>query len=263
MSPRRLLLLVLAASTVLLSVAQATPAQAAAATPIRIVVNGTVIPTDVDPQTVGGRVLVPARFIAEPLGADVQFDSQNQRVIITSRQALEAGKTPAPPAASGGSPAITVFVDGVEVKMDVAPQAIGGRVMVPARFVAEPLGATVGWNGDERAVLIRDPAVFQEKWKAQTLKTFDPDHVFLYDLEDWDDQGLVSLVHADSVGGTHQGSDGALQSFAENNLARVKGPIDKAHAMGLQRFIHYHQNSPDIDRDEELDALASGGDPSA
>jgi hypothetical protein len=234
--------------------------RAAAAAPIRIVVNGVVVATDVEPQTVGGRVLVPARFIAEPLGAKVEFDSQSQRVIITSRQALQAGRVPEPPGGQGPSaqpaasaaPGIAIFVDGVDVKSDVAPQAIGGRVMVPARFVAEPLGATVEWNGDERAVLVRDAAPFLEKFRAQVARTFQPDHVFLYDLDDWDDQSLVDLVHADSTGGTHQGRNGSLEYFAENNLALVKGPVDKAHAMGLKRFIHYHQNSPDVDRDEEL-----------
>ena len=38
---------------------------------------------------------------------------------------------------------IRIFIDGQEVVPDVPPQIIDGRVMVPARFIAEPLGATV------------------------------------------------------------------------------------------------------------------------
>lgn len=50
---------------------------------------------------------------------------------------------------------IRLFVNGQEIHCDVPPQNINGRVMVPARFVAEPLGATVEWNGDNNAVVIK------------------------------------------------------------------------------------------------------------
>ena len=36
---------------------------------------------------------------------------------------------------------IALYVDDQIIQCDVAPQIINGRVMVPARFVAEPLGA--------------------------------------------------------------------------------------------------------------------------
>lgn len=49
---------------------------------------------------------------------------------------------------------IRLFVNGQEVVPDVPPVIIDGRVMVPARFIAEPLGATVEWDGDNRTVII-------------------------------------------------------------------------------------------------------------
>jgi hypothetical protein len=49
---------------------------------------------------------------------------------------------------------IRIFIDGQEVVPDVPPQIIDGRVMVPARFIAEPLGATVEWDGENRTVII-------------------------------------------------------------------------------------------------------------
>ncbi len=49
---------------------------------------------------------------------------------------------------------IKLIVNGQEIKTDVAPQLISGRVMVPAKFVAEPLGATVQWDAQNNAVLI-------------------------------------------------------------------------------------------------------------
>lgn len=50
--------------------------------------------------------------------------------------------------------AIKLIINGQEIHPDVPPQMIEGRVMVPARFVAEPLGATVEWDGSTNSVII-------------------------------------------------------------------------------------------------------------
>jgi len=50
--------------------------------------------------------------------------------------------------------AIGLFVDGKEIVCDVPPQIIDGRVMAPARFVAEALGAEVEWDAASNTVII-------------------------------------------------------------------------------------------------------------
>ncbi|MGE5381575.1 MAG: copper amine oxidase N-terminal domain-containing protein [Methylocystaceae bacterium] len=55
---------------------------------------------------------------------------------------------------AGGATAIKLIVNGHIVDCDVPPMVINGRTMVPARFVAEPLGATVTWNESMQAVII-------------------------------------------------------------------------------------------------------------
>jgi hypothetical protein len=62
----------------------ATATFAMAANPIKLIVNGQEIQCDVPPQNINGRVLVPARFVAESLGASVTWDSTNNAVVITS-----------------------------------------------------------------------------------------------------------------------------------------------------------------------------------
>jgi len=62
----------------------ATAIGATASSNIRLVVNGREIETDVPPQLINGRVMVPARFVAEPLGATVEWDGENMAVIIQS-----------------------------------------------------------------------------------------------------------------------------------------------------------------------------------
>ena len=48
-----------------------------------------------------------------------------------------------------------MVVDGQEVVGDVPPQIINDRTMVPVRFVAQALGAAVGWDAAERRVIIK------------------------------------------------------------------------------------------------------------
>jgi hypothetical protein len=53
------------------------------------------------------------------------------------------------------APAIQLVVDGRPLTMDVQPQVIDGRVMIPARALAEALGATVEWDGAGRRVVVK------------------------------------------------------------------------------------------------------------
>jgi hypothetical protein len=49
---------------------------------VRIFVNGQEIYSDVPPQIINGRTMVPIRFVAEALGANVQWDEKTQAVSI-------------------------------------------------------------------------------------------------------------------------------------------------------------------------------------
>lgn len=54
---------------------------------------------------------------------------------------------------SGG---IHVVVNGIDIddKMDVKASMVNGRVVVPARFLAEALGAEVSWNADTKTITV-------------------------------------------------------------------------------------------------------------
>lgn len=53
-----------------------------ASEPIKLVVNGQEIKPDVAPQIINNRTMVPVRWIAEALGAHVEWDPENQMVLI-------------------------------------------------------------------------------------------------------------------------------------------------------------------------------------
>jgi hypothetical protein len=71
----------------------ATATFALAGQPIKLIVNDREIQCDVPPQFVNGRVLVPARFVAEPLGARVEWDEKKRAVVVTNINTPEIKQT--------------------------------------------------------------------------------------------------------------------------------------------------------------------------
>jgi len=95
-----------------------------------------------------GRVLVPMRAIAEAMGATVNWNSDTQTAdILKGIQdiKMQIGNN-------------TMLLNGVSVQLDVPPEIIGGRTLVPARAIAEAFGADVTWDADEYAVYITSNA---------------------------------------------------------------------------------------------------------
>lgn len=61
--------------------------------PIKLVVNGQEIKSDVSPQMVGNRTMVPVRWIAEALGAEVEWDAQTKTVFIRTNTSSPENQT--------------------------------------------------------------------------------------------------------------------------------------------------------------------------
>jgi len=52
--------------------------------PIKLIINGKEIKTDVLPQIIDGRAMVPVRWFAEGFNADVQWDEENKSILINA-----------------------------------------------------------------------------------------------------------------------------------------------------------------------------------
>ena len=101
-----------------------------------------------------GRTMVPLRFIAEGLGAEVGWDGIERKVTINYRgETIELwiGKTLAK-------------VNGQNYLLDVAPEIKNGRTFVPIRFIAEAFGAKVGWNSQLKEVSIEEVIKKINEW---------------------------------------------------------------------------------------------------
>ncbi len=112
-------------------------------------VNGEKILIDVPPQIISGRTMVPIRVISEGMGAEVSWDGDERRIIITLTN-LDGTKR----VVKMWVNKTTAEIDGEQVELDSPPTILSGRTLVPVRFISEAFGASVNWNQEERAVTI-------------------------------------------------------------------------------------------------------------
>ena len=119
--------------------------------------NNNEIKNDVAPIIVDGRTYTPARFVAEKLGAIVDWNEAAQLVTVTSKDKkivieLTIGSN-------------TALVNGEKVEMDAAAFIQDSRTYTPARFVAEQLGAEVVWNAMTRQVIVTETVEVEKETK--------------------------------------------------------------------------------------------------
>jgi len=111
------------------------------------VFDNTSIPMDAVSCIKNNRTYVPVRYLANALGvadSGITWDSATQ--IVTLNKGSDTVRL------IMGSK--TLDKNGGATTMDVVPSITDGRMMLPARWVAEAFGATVGWDGTTQAVLI-------------------------------------------------------------------------------------------------------------
>ena len=121
------------------------PAIVSAEENITVQLDGRNLEFDVPPQIINGRTMVPMRKIFEEMGTVVEWDNATQTVVATNDLCVINATINNNIMKINGTPKI----------LDVSPQLVGGRTLVPARFVAEALGAEVNWNGETSTVIIK------------------------------------------------------------------------------------------------------------
>ena len=91
-----------------------------------------------------GRTLIPVRFVTESLGATVEWNEKYQEVKIKKDNVN-----------------ISIMINDRDIvvngrikTMDTKAIIKDGRTFVPIRYVAEELGATVGWDPNTKTVII-------------------------------------------------------------------------------------------------------------
>jgi len=102
---------------------------------------------DVAPYIKDGRTFLPLRYVANALGVDddnIIWDPVARAVTVFKGDRIAQ--------VTIGSK--TMLVNGVTVNMDVAPEITDGRTMLPIRWMAQALGASIDWDAATRTVTV-------------------------------------------------------------------------------------------------------------
>lgn len=99
---------------------------------------------DTVPVIVEGRTLLPMRAIIETMGGTVDWDNEQQTIVLSygnNQIELQINNSRA-------------YLNGEEKEIEVPPVIINGRTMLPIRFIAESFGFNVDWNSTEQIITI-------------------------------------------------------------------------------------------------------------
>ncbi|MCW2279009.1 copper amine oxidase N-terminal domain-containing protein, partial [Heliophilum fasciatum] len=102
-------------------------------------VNGMEKSMDVAPYIKNSRTYMPVRYVAEALGVssdNIIWDADSQSVTLIKGSTIAQMTI--------GSPQMKV--NGTTIYMDAAPEITSDRTMLPLRFIAQALGASVHWD---------------------------------------------------------------------------------------------------------------------
>ena len=116
---------------------------------------------DVAPKIEKDRTMLPARFVAENLGAKVEWDGEKELVTITGKN-LKTNENVTILITIG---AATAKVNGKEIKLDSAAFVENDRTYTPIRFISEELGASVEWVEKDKKVIITKPEIKKAETK--------------------------------------------------------------------------------------------------
>ncbi len=124
---------------------------------IQVTYQGNALVFDQSPIIEQNRTLVPLRAIFEAMGAEVSWDEANRLVTATRQQNTIQVQVDNRLA----------FCNGVAVTLDAPAKIVGGRTLVPVRFIAEAFGAEVNWDNNTRTVAITEAEAQSEPAQTQ------------------------------------------------------------------------------------------------
>lgn len=104
---------------------------------------------DVAPVIRNERTMLPSRFIAESLGATVEWNEEKQLVTIKGKNEKDEDIIILITIGAAYS-----SVNGESIKLDSPAFIENDRTYTPIRFISEQLGANVDWNESEQKITI-------------------------------------------------------------------------------------------------------------
>lgn len=116
---------------------------------------------NVTPIVQNGRTLVPVRFIADSLGASVNWDDATQTVML-NKKGLAVSIT------LGES---EIIINGVPTKTDVPATTKDGRTLLPLRAVSDAFSKQLFWD-DRGIIVMSDKAINPDETMKVAIDTY-------------------------------------------------------------------------------------------
>ena len=103
------------------------------------------------PYINNNRTFVPVRFVADALGASVEWDAKTGTATLRSEEnIIKLTTNDKWMQVSDYKPVVWK-----KIKMDTAPHIVNNRMMIPIRYIAENLNCRVDWDAARnRAIII-------------------------------------------------------------------------------------------------------------
>ena len=99
--------------------------------------------------------LVPVRGVFESMGADVRWNEDERKVTVVSDNGVDRAVLIIDDYIMNTFHFTSLFTPNKkEVELEVPPQIMNDRTMVPLRAISETIGADVEWDGENYAVII-------------------------------------------------------------------------------------------------------------
>ena len=111
---------------------------------IAVTVNGEAVEFDQAPELIDEVLMLPLRFIAEKLNANVNWYGETQTVFTDCEGTISTIQINNE----------NLFIGDEAVKLEKAPMLKNDRTLVPAAVIEKGTGATIVWDKDNLTVTI-------------------------------------------------------------------------------------------------------------
>ena len=197
----------------------------ASAADIKLIIDGKTVASDVAPVVKSGTTLVPVRVATENLGAIVTWNANTRTATIkTAIYTVEFVIN-----------STTYKVNGVSKTLNIAPELIGGRTMVPIRALSEAIGATVDYNAAANTATINYFADMSGSLKVSGSTTVQPIATAAADKLLADNTSLsISVAGGGSGAGIKEAAEGSV------NIGMSSRELTSEEKASLNEFVIAH-----------------------
>lgn len=210
---------------------------------LSVVLNGEPLDFDVQPQIINGRTMVPMRKIFETLGAMVNWDKNTQQITAKKNDTtiiMQINNN-------------VLLVNGNNVILDVPPQLVDERTLVPVRAVAESFDIHVVWDKYYNNVVLSTYIPFETSiqafdylstWLLKNGKILEDYYNIDWEIADganveirfYPEDGNIAfylnsynvdgIITAINIWPTYDGNDVYAIYISGSNTCKIKGIID-------------------------------------